>query len=78
VKSVTKEEFEVFVKAYPRPLEFDVAAMFEPPLCTYNDFTLGDWPASVVASYEQFTSYEDPTPTGYKINEEANGLRSNE
>jgi hypothetical protein len=48
---VTKEEFDAFIKAYPRPLERDVNATVEPTCVTFNDFTLGDWPKSVVASY---------------------------
>lgn len=46
----TKAEFQAFLVAYPRPLVRDVFGAFEPPLLTYNDFTLGAWPDSVVAS----------------------------
>lgn len=53
---VTKEEFEQYLKDYPRPLERDVAFMAEPPWVSYNDFTLASgWPDSVVASH----SFED-------------------
>jgi len=49
---VTKEECQAFLAAYPRPLERDVFAAFEPPLVTWNDFAQGQvWPASVVASF---------------------------
>lgn len=49
-KSVTQQEFEDFIKNYPRPLEKDCYGAFEPPLITYNDFELADkWPYSVVA-----------------------------
>jgi hypothetical protein len=47
---VTKEEFYAFVAVYPRPLETDVVRFCEPPVKTWNDFTLGNWPQSVVAS----------------------------
>lgn len=51
-KSVTKEEFDAFVRAYPRKLVADVAGMFEPPLVSFNDFTIADkWPDSIVAKY---------------------------
>jgi hypothetical protein len=50
-KSVDKKTFESFLKNYPRYLERDVTGIFEPPLVTYNDFTLGVWPESVVASH---------------------------
>lgn len=57
---VTKEELMAYVKAYPRPLERDVNGVYEPPCITYNDFTLGDWPASIVASY--MAAYDENTP----------------
>jgi hypothetical protein len=47
---VTYAAFKTFVEAYPRKLERDVFGAYEPPLVTYNDFTLGNWPESVVAS----------------------------
>jgi len=49
--TVTKEEFDKFIQAYPRELLRDVFHANEPPIVTYNDFTLGDWPDSVVAAY---------------------------
>lgn len=59
----TKEELEAFVAAYPRALEKDVFAASEPPLVTYNDFTLGDWPDSVVASHR--AGYPEGSPPPY-------------
>lgn len=47
--SVTKEEFEAFIKNYPRKLIYDCYGVCEPPLITYNDFELGKWPDSIVA-----------------------------
>jgi hypothetical protein len=51
-KRVTEEEFEKFIKEYPRPLKKDITGIFEPPLMTFNDFSLDPfWPGSVVAYY---------------------------
>jgi hypothetical protein len=47
----TESEFDAFLAAYPNPLERDVTAICEPPLVTFNDWTRGKWPDSVVASY---------------------------
>jgi hypothetical protein len=47
----TEAEMREFIAAYPRKLEADVLGTYEPPLVTFNDFTLGKWPESVVASY---------------------------
>lgn len=58
-REVSAEEFKAFLKAYPRPLCFDVAGMCEPPLATYNDFTIAPlWPDSVVASH-RYNYYTD-------------------
>lgn len=57
-KNVTRQEFEDFIKNYPRPLERDCFGAFEPPLITYNDFALADrWPDSVVASTYLYDGY---------------------
>jgi len=50
-KPVTPEEFDNFLLAYPRPLDRHLTAICEPPQISYNDFTLGNWPDSVVASF---------------------------
>lgn len=68
MKPVTKEEFEQFILSYPRPLDRDVARMAEPPVVTYNDFSLGMWPQSVVARH----TFEEPgslAPTGWQVKE---------
>lgn len=49
--SVTREELEAYVKSYPRRLARDVCAIGEPPVVSFNDFTLGNWPESRVAVY---------------------------
>lgn len=49
-KQVTKLEFDAFVEAYQKPLDVNVAHMFEPPLKSWNDFCDGRvWPESMVA-----------------------------
>ena len=50
-REVTKDELRAWVKAYPRKLITDVNATGEPPQFTFNDFTLGNWPDSVVARF---------------------------
>jgi hypothetical protein len=51
---VTKEEFEEFIRKYDtnvHKLERDTCGIFDPPVVPYNDFSLGDWPESVVAHF---------------------------
>ena len=50
-RTVTEAEMRAHIAAWPRPLARDVAYMYEPPVVTFNDFTLGPWPESVVASH---------------------------
>jgi len=50
LKSCTKEEFFEFVKNYPRKLSFNTTGICEPPFSSYSDFTLGEYPDSIVAS----------------------------
>lgn len=47
-KVVSKEEFQNFVKNYPNVLDWNVTGICEPPLGSHNDFTLGNWPESMV------------------------------
>lgn len=49
-KKVDKNAFNSFINNYPKKLERDVYGVCEPPLITYNDFSKGDWPESIVAS----------------------------
>lgn len=60
-KCVSKEEFEQFIASYPHALVKDVCGISDPPLISYNDFELGVWPESIVAST---VLYED-TPGDY-------------
>lgn len=72
LRKCTESEFDAFVAGYPRPLERDVAGIFEPPLVTLNDFTLAPkWPDSVVASY--YLDYLDAH--GKVVPEFRNGFR---
>ena len=49
-KQVSKAEFDAFIRQYPRKLDKDVCGIFEPPMISWNDFTLAPmWPESVVA-----------------------------
>ena len=49
-KEVTKQEFIDFCNSYPRPLTRDVCGISDPPAVSDNDFEIGRWPLSVVAS----------------------------
>lgn len=49
-KNVTKQEFDEFIASYPRHLERDVCGIYEPPAVSYNDWEIGWWSRSIVAS----------------------------
>jgi hypothetical protein len=68
VKPVTKEEFERFIASYPRPLDRDIMRMAEPPVVTYNDFSLGMWPLSIVAQHT-FDAPGSMTPSEWAVKE---------
>lgn len=56
-KRVSKEEFDEYIKNYPRKLDFDVCGIAVPPALSWNDFELADrWPYSVVSNT---WAYED-------------------
>jgi hypothetical protein len=48
-RQVSKEEFEEFVRSYPRRLDVDVYAIADPPWRNYHDFTIGKGWDSLVA-----------------------------
>lgn len=51
-KKVTKDEYIRFVRNYPARLVFDLTAICEPPMGSYNDFSDGkEWPESMVAKH---------------------------
>lgn len=59
-QKVSKAEFFDFIRNYPRNLEVDICGISDPPLKTYNDFTISDqWPGSVVASTFRYPSDEN-------------------
>jgi len=66
--TVDYEEFCEFLGNYPRPFERDVCQIFEPALVTYNDFTLGDWPESIIAKHRIFDDvpYYTDIETNYR------------
>jgi hypothetical protein len=68
MKIVTKEEFERFVISYPGHLERDIAHFAEPPVVTYNDFSLGMWPRSIVARHT-FDASGSMTPSEWAVKE---------
>lgn len=59
---VSELEFNAFVASYPRKLVGNVAAMYEPPLLTLNDFEIAaKWPESVVAKIIKWSDgYPNP------------------
>ena len=65
-KQVSKSEFEAFLSYYPRTLEVDITGICDPPLKSYNDFTLGSWPDSMVAKVRLFEE-RDGSPDQYFI-----------
>lgn len=68
-KLVSKEEFEKFIKEYPRKLSYDCCGISEPPSISYNDFELANrWPYSVVAKTWAYS--EDPKDYYYSANPE--------
>lgn len=52
LKSVTKAEFFDFLSKYPRRVHRDTLTICMPEKIQYNDFSLGNWPYSVVAQYD--------------------------
>ena len=60
-KEVTKQEFIDFCNSYPRDLIRDVCGISDPPAVSYNDFEIGWWPLSVVASTYKY----DDNPKDY-------------
>lgn len=65
-RKVSKEEFENFLKNYHGKLACDTCGISEPPVTTYNDFSRGDYPNSVVARY--FKNDMNPERYGTEFN----------
>lgn len=71
IKEVTKEEFDKFIKNYPRPLTYDCTFIYDPPGISYNDFELANsWPYSIVASTHLYS--DNPEDCFYVPPEERN------
>ena len=66
-KEVTKQEFIDFCNSYPRDLICDECGISTPPAVSYNDFEIGWWPLSVVASTH---AYEDNPEDYFYVPEE--------
>lgn len=60
-KEVTKQEFIDFIDSYLRSLTCDVCGICSPPVVSYNDFEIGWWPLSVIASTHEY----DDNPEDY-------------
>ncbi len=69
-KMVSKEEFENFIKSYPRQLQRHVVTIVEPYCITYNDFSNGQtYPeTSIVAKTWLYT--DDPNDLFYRPEED--------
>lgn len=63
-KDVTKQEFDEFIASYPRHLERDVCGIYEPPVVSYNDWEIGWWSRSIVASTMLYS--DDPKNPYYE------------
>ncbi|PZQ99227.1 MAG: hypothetical protein DI533_00525 [Cereibacter sphaeroides] len=77
MKEVGKDEFDAFLASYPRQLVRDVYGAGEPPMVNYNDFTLGEWPESIVAYHflygppvKENGVWKDSPPHGWKIKDD--------
>ena len=67
-KKVSKEEFKKFIEEYPNELKTDIARICEPPLLSYNDFTIADkWPDSIVAKVILLSYMDEDMEDEYKI-----------
>lgn len=66
-KEVTKQEFIDFCNSYPRALIRHVCCISDPPAISYNDFEIGWWPLSVVASTYAYD--DDPKDYFYEPEE---------
>ena len=64
-KDVTKQEFDEFIASYPRHLERDVCGICEPPAVSYNDWEIGWWSRSIVASTMLYS--DNPKDSYYEL-----------
>lgn len=70
-KTVPKEEFEIFLLAFPGKLEYSVSHISDPPMGFWCDLSGGKvWPEAIVARvalYEGDTRLPAGTPNEYEI-----------
>lgn len=52
--SVDEGAFKTYLNNYGENLAVDICGIYEPSLKTYNDFSLGKWPDSVVAKVDMY------------------------
>lgn len=71
MRSVTKEEFDAWVAAYPRPLVRNVWRVSEPELHGWHDFSLGDGPESLVAAVSGPTYPPDTSFHNWRVRDAA-------
>ena len=72
-KQVSKKEFDDFVKNYPVELQWNVSAIYAPPLGSHNDFSQGKiWPDSMVTKvhlYDTSDYYDGKSPEYFILKE---------
>lgn len=66
---VNRNEFEDFIKKYPRALERHIVAFCTPPMITYNDFERGGYAKKSIVAYT-FMYDDDPDEWCYVPEEE--------
>lgn len=63
--------FKQFVDNYPKKLERYVSQIVDPPIVSYNDFSRGNYPDSVVAHFSSSggnpDNIYDDTPCNFRI-----------
>lgn len=57
---VTKEEFEVFISNYPRPLEKNVDTRGDPAVLGYHDFSLSKDASEARVARHRLWEFEHP------------------
>ncbi len=63
----TPEQYDAFLASYPRKLDRHLTTICEPLYISYNDFTMGKWPDSIVAGC-MVDDYLLTDPTKFRMN----------
>lgn len=72
-EKVTKEEFDNFIKLYPNKLKTNCHTICEPPMVSFNDFSIAKyWPESMVASIVKNSSWDKNQKDDYYIDKQEN------